>query len=129
MAIYCTGTLLSPMGDLSCAKDMSGIYAQCKAEDPDMNIPDFIFEHLLNLETVFEHFENDADEKDGDKPHRPFQNLQSMSQTLVIVSRPLQIEPSQTLFHQKLEKIYAPGADNFIRTAFLTEVFHPPSFC
>ena len=55
------------MGDFSTVAHLPEMYAHCKeTEDPDLNILDFIGEHLMNLDGIFEpHGESD----DDDKPH------------------------------------------------------------
>lgn len=126
MAFYIMGTLLCPMGDLAYTKNLSQVYDQCKDEDPDINAFDFVFEHLLNLESVFEHFENDADEGKNEKPHHPFQLMQSVSPVFVVVSKPLQIEARLVAIVNE-ERSYSICQDDFVPSAFLTEVFHPPS--
>ncbi len=127
MLFYCTGTLLFPMGDFSCAKNICGVYDQCRSEDPDINLPDFVFEHLLNLGSILEHFEHDADGEENERPHEPFQQLQSISQTLVIISQPLQFEAESITFSPREKETYSAYADYFIPSDFLTKVFHPPS--
>ncbi len=72
VAIYfLSGSLLLPMGDFSTLCDLPKMYEHCKVtEDPDMDIPDFITEHLLDIDGLLgineEHDENE-------KPHQPVQ--------------------------------------------------------
>jgi hypothetical protein len=64
---FLLGNILLPQGDFSTIAQLPAMYQHCKtAEDPDINIADFITEHLLNIE------EDDADEKDEHElPHNP----------------------------------------------------------
>jgi len=127
MTYYGIGTIILPMGDFSNAKYFAKVYDQCSKEDPDMDALDFVFEHLMNLEIVCQHFETPGNEE-NEKPHQPLQQLQSLSQTLVVLNNPMQFEAVQdALFPVKINT-YLLSPDNFISSPFLTEVFHPPLF-
>ena len=61
--------MLLPMGDFSALTELPKTYQHCKTtEDPDMDIADFVFGHLLNLDENFEE-QNDSDEQE--LPHNP----------------------------------------------------------
>ena len=65
---FLTGTLLLPQGDFSALSQLRGMYNHCKTiEDPEMNVMDFVTEHLINLEG--------AEDNDGpgehELPHNP----------------------------------------------------------
>lgn len=66
---FLTGTVLLPQGDFSAISQLGDMYHHCKAvEDPDIDLVDFVTEHLLSLD--------DRDEKDDDAdehelPHNP----------------------------------------------------------
>ncbi|MBA0882402.1 hypothetical protein [Flavobacterium undicola] len=56
------------MGDFSTLVHLPEMYSHCKeTEDPDLNLCDFIGEHLMNLDGIFEAHES---EEDDDKPHQ-----------------------------------------------------------
>lgn len=50
---------------------LRSMYTQCAGEDPDINIPDFVLEHLLHMPDCFEQ-EDEHDEEEHEKPHQPF---------------------------------------------------------
>ncbi len=66
---FLTGNVLLPQGDFSALSQLRDMYHHCKTvEDPDMNLGDFVTEHLLNLDDMPE--DNDmADEHE--LPHNP----------------------------------------------------------
>ena len=124
---YSAGTLLCPMGDFSCTKNIAQEYNQCKGEDADIDAFDFVFEHLLNLESLFDQFETKTPEEKNDKPHQPFQQIQSLSQMPVVVSKHLHIESGPAYVASYQRAVYPLCKDDLIPSGFLTEVFHPPS--
>jgi hypothetical protein len=70
IAIYfLAGNILLPQGDFTALTQLPQMYQHCKTtEDPDMDILDFVTEHLLNLDNIFIDTE-DAD--DHELPHNP----------------------------------------------------------
>ena len=59
------------MCDFSVLKDIPEIYSHCKAtEDKDMAPLDFITDHLVNIDGIFDHHDNGDDQK----PHAPSQS-------------------------------------------------------
>lgn len=125
--LYSVQTLLCPLQDMSVLKCLPQIYSQCKTEDPDIDAADFVFEHLMNLDCIMSCFDADRNEDKNEKPHHPFQQLQSISQTLVIVNRPLYIEDKQPPFSFYAKKVYPVRKGDFFPADFLAEVFRPPA--
>jgi hypothetical protein len=63
------GNCLLPHGDFATIAQLPAMYQHCKVtEDPDINIPDFIVEHLLNLEDVAA---EQGDKEEHELPHNP----------------------------------------------------------
>ena len=59
------------MGDFSMLNELPEMYSHCKAtEDKDMTPLDFITDHLVNIDGLFDKHENG----DKQKPHSPIQN-------------------------------------------------------
>ena len=57
------------MGDFSMLNELPEMYSHCKAtEDKDMTPLDFITDHLVNIDGLFDKHENG----DKQKPHSPF---------------------------------------------------------
>ncbi|MGX7666014.1 hypothetical protein [Flavobacterium pedocola] len=68
---YALGTFVLPMSDFSMVTKLPQMYANCKAtEDCDMDTIDFVTDHLLNFDGLFDEHGQDDDQK----PHQPFQN-------------------------------------------------------
>ncbi len=69
MIVYYTfGNLILPMGDFSMLKELPEMYHHCKTyEDKDMTLLDFITDHLINIDGMFDHH----DHGDEQKPHNP----------------------------------------------------------
>lgn len=65
------------MADFSTVVHLPEMYAHCKAtEDPDLDLFDFVGEHLMNLDGIFEPHE--------DKDDKPHQMVVFVSQNQVI---------------------------------------------
>ncbi|MEI7509620.1 MAG: hypothetical protein WCJ62_09170 [Flavobacterium sp.] len=67
---YTLGTMFLPMGDFSSVGDLQKMYEHCKAtEDKDMTVMDFITDHLVNIDRLFDQHQNG----DEQKPHKPYE--------------------------------------------------------
>lgn len=56
------------MGDISTLIHLPDMYSHCKTtEDPNLDLADFVAEHLMNLDGIFEAHESKEIE---DKPHQ-----------------------------------------------------------
>jgi len=124
LSFYTLGTLLCPLGDFAYLDHLPEMYAQCAGEDPDMDVADFIFEHMMNLEDVMNHFENETEEHE--KPHQPFQQVQ-LTQQIIAITAPVRFEPvlKQVSLYEKVA--YPAYNEQFMPSSYLSEVFHPPS--
>lgn len=70
LAFYSFGIFCLPMGNFSELNDLPAMYQHCKAtEDKDMTPLDFITDHLINIDCLFDKHENG----DEQKPHTPIQ--------------------------------------------------------
>jgi hypothetical protein len=71
LTYFVLGTLLLPQGDFAALADLPRMYQHCKdTEDPDMDIPDFIVEHLMQIDDDM----GEAEDSDkGERPHQPVQ--------------------------------------------------------
>ena len=64
---FSLGTIFLPMSDFSVIENLPKMYANCKAtEDKDMTPIDFITDHLVNIDSLFDKH-NHGDEQ---KPHK-----------------------------------------------------------
>ncbi|MBS1771352.1 MAG: hypothetical protein JST82_00740 [Bacteroidetes bacterium] len=123
LSIYSMGTLLCPLGDFSFLANLSGMYDLCKEEDHDIDAVDFVFEHLLNLEDVSEQFE---EHDSNEKPHQPFQFSHTISQVVITIGKPLQIEFQKPCPAPCTKTSFPLLNDHFLQNNFLSQVFHPP---
>ena len=113
-----------PMGDFTCMRSLPQMYEQCKAEDPDINAADFVFDHLLNLEDVTSYFENEADEHE--RPHQPYQQIQVIQLLIAIHDTPVQ-EQANPVFIFPAETVYSLYMDRDLPSVRPSEIFHPPA--
>lgn len=64
---YTFGTIFLPMSDFSTLNDLPKMYEHCKAtEDKDMTVIDFVTDHLVNIDSLFDNHDNG----DEQKPHK-----------------------------------------------------------
>ncbi len=117
--------LTQPTGFLE-YRNLQEQYEQCRIEDHDITPLDFIFEHLLNLESIVNLIEREHEYVGGDYPHQPFQASESVSQVLLALPNTLQFDicKNQHFFD---EKISHPIRKMAIRLAhFCADIFRPP---
>jgi hypothetical protein len=116
------GMFILPNGDFSALSDIPAQYQHCKeTEDKDLTVFDFITDHLINVDCLF-----DAHDKgDEQKPHKPFSYSQhSITGTFLItkkiafLQKTVALPPSKNVFG-------FPTAANYSFN-FLTSIFHPP---
>ncbi len=67
ITFYSLGTIFLPMSDFSVIGNLPKMYAHCKAtEDKDMTPFDFVTDHLINIDSLFDKH----DKGDEQKPHK-----------------------------------------------------------
>ena len=87
LAFYTFGTLCLPMGDFAMLKDLPEMFRHCKAtEDKDLNVFEFLTEHVSPIGQLIEGAEHEAEE-DGDKPHEPIQSINCGQITVFVISQ------------------------------------------
>lgn len=119
IAFYTLGSLLLPLGDFSVLNDIPQMYQHCKAtEDKDMSPFDFITDHLINIDCLFDKHDNG----DNQKPHAPFQfkhqqivNYFLSNESIIIINK--------SIIQSKLKPVYL---ENIYCSNFLSCIFHPP---
>lgn len=116
---YCLGTFLLPQGNFATLQDIPEMYLHCKAtEHHDMTPFDFITDHLINIDGLFDKHE----QGDEQRPHRPIQlhHIGQPSFTVItsikVITVPLiaSKENIPTLLNQTLS------------SGFIQGIFHPP---
>jgi hypothetical protein len=118
LVYYSLGSLLLPLADFSMIPQLPKLYAHCKAtEDKDMGLIDFVTDHLLNIDGMFDKHENG----DEQKAHEPFDHSVSQNFTFVINNSFIEIsEPKETT----QERVSFP--DKIYHFDLVGNVFRPP---
>jgi hypothetical protein len=119
---WALGMLIFPGGDFSALKDLPQQYEYCReTEDKDMTFLDFITDHLVNFDGLFDKHE----EGDEQKPHKPVQYNQYNSVSYISqyykdiqVSKPVYTE---------IKILFAATFSNQYSFQFLPAIFHPPA--
>lgn len=120
LAFYSFGTFCLPMGDFSALQDLPEMYQHCKAtEDKDMTPLDFLTDHLINIDGLFDKH-NNGDEQ---KPHSPSQN-QHISQLVAFQFPTVFSFKTANIFFVKQSHLY--HSDNFIKSEYISKIFRPP---
>lgn len=121
LAFYSFGTFCLPLGDFSLLQDIPEMYRHCKAtEDKDMTPIDFVTDHLVNIDSLFDKHENG----DEQKPHSTNQT-QHHGQKQVTLITSFAFSISQ--FYQIESKPSIPNL-NFLPSDYITKFFRPPIF-
>ena len=119
LAFYSFGTFCLPMGDFSMLQDIPEMYRHCKAtEDKDMTAIDFVTDHLLNIDGIFDKHE----QGDEQKPHQPNPSQHQGQTTFSFVSF---FSFSITNFHKVEAKPIIPTVF-FLPSDYITKIFRPP---
>lgn len=107
------------MGDFSMLEDLPDMYRNCKAtEDKDMTNFDFLTDHLINIDGLFDKHSNG----DKQKPHQS-------NQISHHVQKPIHFSAYSTYLVQYLYSISIELSSDtvvFIPLRFISEIFHPP---
>lgn len=108
------------MGNFSTLQDLPEMYRHCKAnEDKDMTVLDFVTDHLINIDGIFDKHENG----DEQKPHSPIQN-QHTSQVVSFQFPTAFIFKTANIFC-KTETFLSLSA-NFFPSDYISNIFRPP---
>jgi hypothetical protein len=121
IAYYSIGTLLFPMGDLSCFADLSDMYAQCQHEDPDLDIYDFVIEHLLNINDIRG---EEHDIHEHELPHQPLLS-HGISPLIMNVVQPVTIVMCNNVIYLS-KKVYSMPHETTMLSDYNGNIFHPP---
>ena len=117
-ACFAISLVCVPEGDFSLLSQLPTLYHHCKeTEDIDMNFIDFITDHLINIDGIFDkHLPGD-----NQKPHQPFQ-FHNVHEFVYVASY---IQTNLTTPVHQLKKS-DPSSNNSFHSDFLAYVFHPP---
>ncbi len=113
------GTICLPLGNFSFGSDLPAMYRHCKAnEDKDMTPLDFVTDHLLNLDGVFDKHANGDPQKPHTPPvlqHHPVQNMFTFQPYTGVSFKPLLV--------LKMRLVHSV---TLYETGFYNKIFHPP---
>ncbi|MCB9047001.1 MAG: hypothetical protein H6550_12785 [Chitinophagales bacterium] len=126
LSIYGLGTLILPDSDFAYLCHLPDMYEQCRAEDPDINPADFVFEHLLNLEDVISHFEHEDDNNETELPHQPYHSSQPVPQVVIALSQPIQVICIPQIISDGDDSGFPILNDKHLASGYLSRIFHPP---
>jgi len=119
LTYYLFGVLCLPCGDFSCLTDLPDMYRHCKAtEDKDMTPFDFVTDHLLNIDCLFDRHENGDDQK----PHIPVQFHHQQILNIVIVQKKSMAICKNDIADKKLP-VYGESA---YQSDYFSKIFRPP---
>ena len=116
---FAFGTFCLPQSDFSAVAELPDMYHHCKAtEDKDMTPLDFITDHLINIDCLFDNHDNG----DQQKPHAPF-TFHHVTQQIFFTYFQFQLSfiNNIELFNTKLYY-----TDGFLPSEFISKVFRPP---
>jgi hypothetical protein len=122
--LFCffVSTICVPEGDFSLLPQLPALYKYCKTtEDSDMNFIDFLTDHLINIDGIFDkHLPGD-----DQKPHHPFQ-FHNVQHAIVYTGSFSKIDFSKPVF--ELIRIKSLKKNSY-HSNYIAYVFHPPDAC
>jgi len=118
-AFFTFGKVCLPLSDFSLLGEISEMYSNCKAtEDKDMTPIDFITDHLLNIDGIFDKHENG----DEQKPHIPKQSHHYI-QTIISIIDSFDFLISKFYYFEEKSSIHLM---KFTLSDYITKIFRPP---
>ncbi len=123
-AYFLLGQMLLPNGDFAVLPNLPAMYAHCQAnEDKDLTVFDFITDHLINIDGVFDAHDNG----DEQKPHIPF-NFTHLTLGFLLISE--RFDPQIMRFTGSLilgDTYTLPVSKQcFYQGNYGASIFHPP---
>jgi hypothetical protein len=108
-----------PEGDFSLLTQLPALYLHCKeTEDSDMDFIDFIKDHLINIDALFDkHLDGD-----DQKPHQAFQ-FHNLQHTIAYIKTFLLVNVTKPIF--LINKITLLKEECF-HSNYTLNIFHPP---
>lgn len=117
--LHCIAILLQPVCTSS-SLNLREMYQQCSLEDDDITPIDFVFEHLLNFETVINFIEGEEEQE-----HHPFKTVKPSIQIAVTIPKPVFVQCSGLRYFGSKEKYIARNMIQPVSTVY-SDIFHPP---
>jgi hypothetical protein len=115
------GIFILPMADFSTLTDLSQQYKHCKeTEDKDMTIVDFVTDHLINIDCIFDKHQNG----DHQKPHKSYQSNQH-NIAVGFVNKYRAILISKVIYKESIQVFGSISSSQYC-FQFSSVIFHPP---
>ncbi|MEJ7694386.1 hypothetical protein [Daejeonella sp.] len=120
LVFYSFGSSCLPLADFSLLQYLPEMYQHCKAtEDKDMAPLDFLTDHLINIDSLFDRHSNG----DEQKPHSPLQNQHISHFVVFQIPTVLGLNSTNTFF---VKQSYLFCFDLFVKSEYISKVFRPP---
>ena len=119
MLCFFISTISVPESDFTLLAQLPSLYRHCKeTEDKNMNFIDFITNHLINIDSIFD----THDPNDSQKSHQPFQfeHLQHIVAYEAVYSN---INVTTPIFQCKTIHLLK---SNYFHSDYISYIFHPP---
>ncbi len=119
---YLFGSIVLPLGDFSTVADLPDMYHHCKAtEDIDLTAMDFVTDHLLNIDGLFDQH----DHHDRQKPHKPFHSQFQHHSFQIVHKNKIEEYKLMREFdeHIKHQSMYSSNYSYLT----ISSIFHPPT--
>ncbi|MBX7094726.1 MAG: hypothetical protein K1X56_08400 [Flavobacteriales bacterium] len=119
LSFYSLGVFLLPKGDFSYLAELPEMYHHCKSqEDKDMTWVDFISDHLINFDGIFD-AHNHGDEQ---KPHKGIEHKIVIPSVYIAQSNKVDGFISSLSLHWN-----TPEYRNLFHFEFIPKLLKPPS--
>ena len=119
LCYYLCGIICLPIGDFSTITDLPKMYSHCKLiEDKEMTPFDFITDHLINIDGLFDKHENG----DHQKPHNP----PPVNHQVIHFYYAMIFSNDGLNSQEVLENIQSTFRNQFYYSDFIKYIFHPP---
>ncbi len=116
---FLLGFLLLQQSDFSMLQDLPAMYQHCKAiEDTDLTPLDFITDHLLNLDCLFDQHDNGDPQKPHIPPqlnHQSYQNVFLLKEIFIQSKTPVKLSQNKHSYF-----------DIFVAQNYIGSIFRPP---
>jgi hypothetical protein len=114
------GAIILPQSNFNLLMQLPEMYNHCKStEDKDMNVIDFVTDHLINIDCIFDKHDNG----DHQKPHEPFNyHFQNNNVQLFVFNFLIKIIPN---ISHDIKTTYC--VKNFYKSPYIGSIFHTPA--
>jgi hypothetical protein len=127
MFIMCLLALgLTQPGGIMQYHDLQKMYHHCSLEDHDITPLDFVFEHLLNLESIVNLIESEHELPETDQSHETFEAAPSAILVLATPPGPSQFDISKSHVLFFAATTHFSNRNDFYKSQFFFCIFRPP---